>query len=61
MNRKQLIILLVLVVVLGIAGLALYQRNQTSWQGGGRQGTALKLEAEKSESRGSRWASAPRR
>jgi len=43
MNRKQLLILLVLVVVLGIAGLALYQRNQTSWQGGGRQGAASKL------------------
>src|ERR1035441_3399163 len=43
MNRKQLIILLVLVVVLGIAGLVLYQRNQTSWQGGARQGAALKL------------------
>jgi hypothetical protein len=43
MNRKQLFILLVLVVVLGIAGLVLYQRNQTSWQGGGRQGAALKL------------------
>ena len=43
MNRKQLIILLGLVVVLGIAGLALYKRNQTSWQGGGRQGAAAKL------------------
>src|ERR1035441_10124234 len=43
MNRKQLIILLVLVVVLGIAGLVLYQRNQTSWQGGARQGASLKL------------------
>ncbi|MGD0258869.1 MAG: DUF4340 domain-containing protein [Verrucomicrobiota bacterium] len=43
MNRKQLFILLVLVVVLGIAGLVVYQRNQTSWQGGGRQGAALKL------------------
>jgi hypothetical protein len=43
MNRKQLFILIVLLVVLGIAGLALYQRNQTSWQGGSRQGAALKL------------------
>ena len=43
MNRKQLLILVVLVVVLGIAGLVLYQRNQTSWQGGGRQGAAAKL------------------
>jgi hypothetical protein len=43
MNRKQFIILLVLVVVLGVAGKVLYQRNQTSWQGGGRQGAALKL------------------
>ena len=43
MNRKQLLILLVLVVVLGIAGLVLYKRNQTSWQGGGRQGAAPKL------------------
>jgi hypothetical protein len=43
MNRKQLIILLVLVVALGIAGKVLYQRNQSSWQGGGREGAALKL------------------
>ena len=43
MNRKQFFILLVLVVVLGIAGLVVYQRNQTSWQGGGRQDAALKL------------------
>jgi hypothetical protein len=44
MNRKQLLILVALVVVLGIAGLVLYQRNQTSWQGGGRQaGAASKL------------------
>ncbi len=43
MNRKQLIILLVLVVALGIAGKVLYQRNQSAWQGGGRQGAALKL------------------
>jgi len=43
MNRKQLIILVVLVVALGIAGKVLYQRNQSSWQGGGRQGAALKL------------------
>jgi hypothetical protein len=43
MNRKQLLILLGLVVVLGIAGLALYKRNQTSWQGSGRKGAASKL------------------
>ncbi len=43
MNRKQFFILLVLVVVLGIAGLVLRQRNQTSWQGSGRQGATLKL------------------
>jgi hypothetical protein len=43
MNRKQLLILVGLVVVLGIAGLALHKRNQTSWQGSGRQGAASKL------------------
>jgi hypothetical protein len=43
MNRKQFIILVVLVVVLGISGLILYQHNQGSWQGSGRQGAALKL------------------
>jgi len=43
MNRKQFIILVVLVVVLGVAGLVLHQRNQSSWQGGGRQGAAQKL------------------
>jgi hypothetical protein len=43
MNRKQLVILIVLLVVLGIAGLKVYKSNQTSWQGGGRQGAALKL------------------
>jgi hypothetical protein len=43
MNRKQLVILIVVLVVLGIAGVRVYQRNQTSWQGGGRQGAALKL------------------
>ena len=43
MNRKQLLILLVLVVVLGVAGLMLHQRNQTSWQGGSRQGAGSKL------------------
>lgn len=43
MNRKQFLILLVLVVVLGIAGLVLHQRNQTAWQGGGREGAARKL------------------
>src|SRR5512137_1419696 len=43
MNRKQFFILLVLVVVLGIAGLVLRQRDQTSWQGSGRQGATLKL------------------
>jgi len=43
MNRKQLLILLVVVVVLGIAGLLIYQQNQTSWQGSGREGAARKL------------------
>ncbi len=43
MNRKQLLILVVLVVVLGVVGLVLNQRNQTSWQGGSRQGAATKL------------------
>ncbi len=43
MNRKQLLILVGLVVVLGAAGLMLHQRNQTAWQGGGRQGAASKL------------------
>jgi len=43
MNRKQLIVLLVLVVVLGAAGLVIYQRNQSSWQGSGREGAARKL------------------
>ena len=43
MNRKQLVILLVLVVVLGVAGLMVYQKNQTSWQGGSRQGAGAKL------------------
>jgi hypothetical protein len=43
MNRKQLFILIALLVVLGIAGLKLYKSNQTSWQGSGRQGAALKL------------------
>jgi hypothetical protein len=43
MNRKQLLILVVLVVVLGVVGLVLHQRNQTSWQGGSRQGAAAKL------------------
>ncbi|MCX6929331.1 MAG: DUF4340 domain-containing protein, partial [Verrucomicrobia bacterium] len=43
MNRKQLFILLVLVVVLGVAGVTIYQRNQSSWQGAGRQGAASKL------------------
>ena len=43
MNRKQLLILVVLVVVLGVVGLVLHQRNKTSWQGGSRQGAASKL------------------
>src|SRR5438105_9322116 len=34
MNRKQLVILLVLVVVLGGAGLVLRQRQSASWQAG---------------------------
>jgi hypothetical protein len=43
MNRKQLVVLLVLVVVLGIAGLVLYQRNQTAWESGSQQGAGHKL------------------
>ena len=43
MNRKQLLVLLGLVVILGVVGLVLYQHNQTSWQGSGRQGAASKL------------------
>jgi Domain of unknown function (DUF4340) len=43
MSAKQLVILVVLVVVLGIAGLMVYQKNQTSWQGGGRQTAGAKL------------------
>src|ERR1017187_3492310 len=43
MNRKQLSILIVLLVVLGIDGLSVYKRNQTSWQGSGRQGAERKL------------------
>jgi hypothetical protein len=35
MNRKQLLILLVLVAVLGGAGLMLFKRQSASWQGGG--------------------------
>lgn len=36
MNRKQFVILLGLVVVLGAAGWFLYQRNQTSWHSAGQ-------------------------
>ena len=42
MSRKQFIILLVLVVVLGGSGLMLYKRQATSWSGGG-QATGQKL------------------
>jgi len=35
MNRKQFIILLVLVVIVGAAGLLIRQRNQSSWQSNG--------------------------
>ncbi len=34
MNQKQLVILLVLVVVLGAAGLWLYRSKETAWKGG---------------------------
>jgi len=37
MNRKQFAILLMLVAVLGVAGLMLYQRNKTSWQSRSQQ------------------------
>ena len=36
MNRKQLLILLVLVAALGAAGLYLYRGNESSWKGGTR-------------------------
>lgn len=36
MNRKQLCVLLALVIVLGALGWMLYQRNQTSWQSAGQ-------------------------
>lgn len=36
MNRKQLCVLLALVVVFGALGWILYQRNQTSWQSAGQ-------------------------
>jgi hypothetical protein len=42
MNQKQLLILVVLVVALGAAGLWLYRSNQGAWQGG-TKGTAQKL------------------
>lgn len=42
MNRKQLILLLVIVVALGAAGWWLYQGNQSAWKGG-TQGTANKV------------------
>ncbi len=43
MNRKQLLILVGLVVVLGVIGLVIHQRDQTSWQGGSRQAAGAKL------------------
>ena len=42
MNRKQLLILLVIVVVLGVFGWIRYQQNQASWQGS-TQGGGKKL------------------
>ena len=36
MNRKQFVILLVLVVVIGAAGLVIHQRGQSSWQSAGQ-------------------------
>jgi hypothetical protein len=42
MNRKQLLILLVLVVVLGAAGLWLYRGKESAWKGG-TKGTGQKL------------------
>ena len=41
MNRKQFIILLVLVVVIGAAGLLVRQNSQKSWQGGTAGGQKL--------------------
>ena len=43
MNKKQFIVLLVLVVVLGAAGLKVYQKNKASYQGGGRKTVGAKL------------------
>ncbi|MGA2865965.1 MAG: DUF4340 domain-containing protein [Verrucomicrobiota bacterium] len=37
MNRKQLVILLVLVIILGAAGLLLRQHSQSSWQSAGKR------------------------
>jgi len=37
MNRRQFAVLLVLVALLGVAGLILYQQNQTSWQSSGQK------------------------
>ncbi len=42
MNRKQLLILLVVVVVLGVFGWMRYQKSESSWQGGG-PGSTKKL------------------
>jgi hypothetical protein len=39
MNRKQLLILLVIVVVLGLFGWIRYRQNESSWQGSTQSGT----------------------
>jgi uncharacterized protein DUF4340 len=37
MNRKQLVVLLVVFIVLGLAGWALYQRGENSWQSANKE------------------------
>ena len=41
MNRKQLIALLVLLLVLGGAGIAVYRHNSSSWQAAPPSGKVL--------------------
>src|SRR5688572_24196282 len=41
MNRKQLTLLLVAGVVIGLAGLLVYKKRTNSWQGAGNAGAKL--------------------